>query len=279
MKKRLVLLIPVMIVSMLFCSKTKGDINIDASTLGGDKGIYQKALKVIKRQPERARLLFKELIQLFPNSIYAQKAKIGTADSYFSERSESSLIIAISEYEEFVNVYPNSPDAVYAKYQIGMCYFKRMRKPGRQQDNTKRAIEAFQSMVKRFPGTPEAEKAKAKIKEARLNLAEHYFRLSMTNYHINAFRGAINRFKQVLDDYPEFKKKDKLFFFTGKSYYFIGDLDTALSFFQRIINSYPKSKFLRKAKKYIKKVELAKKTVIKKIKPVKKTISEKKSSK
>ena len=80
----------------------------------------------------------------------AQKAKINIADSYYNEKGESSLMLAVSEYEEFVGMYPNSPDAVYAKFQIGECFFRRMRKPGRDQDFTYRTIEAFEIMIRIF---------------------------------------------------------------------------------------------------------------------------------
>ena len=75
-------------------------------------------------------------MQLYPDSVYASKAKLGIADSYFRDKDSASLIMAAAEYQEYVNLYPYSPDAVYAKHQIGMCYFKQMKKPERDQPNT-----------------------------------------------------------------------------------------------------------------------------------------------
>jgi len=254
MTKRTILIAPLLLLA-LFCSQKEEELQLDPSKLGNDKEIYERAVKVVKRQPERGRLLFKSLIQLSPNSVYAQKAKIGIADSYYKEKGEGTLMLAVSEYEEFVSMYPNSPDAVYAKYQIGMCYYRGMRRPGRDQENTHLAIDAFEDMIKRFPGTREAEDAKEKIKEARMNLAQHYFRIAMTNYYIKAFEGAVRRFKMVLNDYPEFEEKDELYFFAGKSYFAMRDFDTAVSFFQRTIEDYPSSRFARRSKRMLKKVQ------------------------
>ena len=45
--------------------------------------------------------------------------------------------------------------------------------------------------------------------------------------------GAIARFKQVMDEYPDFAANDKLFYYTGLTYAAMMDYDSALSFFQR----------------------------------------------
>jgi outer membrane protein assembly factor BamD len=244
-----------LLIFAFFCSQNDEELKLDPSQLGNDKEIYEKANKLIKRQPDRGRLLFKSLIQLNPNSVYAQKAKIGIADSYYREKGEGTLMLAVSEYEEFVNMFPNSPDAVYAKYQIGMCFYRGMRKPGRDQDNTYQAIEAFENMIKRFPGTRLAEDAKEKIEIARLNLARHYFRIGMSNYYIKAFQGAVKRFKSVLNDFPEFEQKDELYFFTGKSYFALRDFDTAIAFFQRTMEDYPESRFARRSRRMLRMIE------------------------
>lgn len=238
----------------------KKDVVLEPSELGSDKEIYEKAKKKIKRDPEKARLLFKEIMHLYPDSVYARRAKIGIADSYFRQRDVASMIMAATEYQEFVNLYPNSPDSVYAKMQIALCYFKQLRKPGRDQTNAHEALKALESLIRQYPDTKEAEDAKEKIKMVRKTLAEHYFRIGKSNYQFKAFKGAVVRFKQVIDDYPDYEYNDRLFYYTGMAYYKMGDLDSSISFFQKILNSFPKSKFVKKSSAMITKVsELQKK--------------------
>lgn len=234
------------------CKKKK--VDLDPENLGTDKEIFQKAQKRIKRDPEKARLLFKEIMHLYPDSLYARRAKIGIADSYFKQKDSASMIMAAAEYQEYVNLYPNSPDAVYAKLQIALCYYRQMRSAGRDQTNTILAIRALEGMIKQYPDTKEAEEAKKKMEKARQALAAHYFGIGYSNYQLKAFKGAIARFKQVIDDYPDFKKNDKLFFYTGKCYFALKDYTTAISFFQKIVNSFPKSKYLDTSTKMIKKI-------------------------
>jgi outer membrane protein assembly factor BamD len=247
-----------MVLMLVFFSCKSKKVEVTPQNSGSDKELYERAKSRIKKNPEKARLMFKEVIHLYPDSVYARRAKIGIADSYFKQKGSAALIMAATEYQEFVNLYPRSPDAVYAKLQVGICYYRQIRKPGRDQDNTHQAVKALQSMVKMFPDVEEAKEAKKMIAKARINLAKHYFSIGISNYRIKAFKGAINRFKQVIDDYPEFAKKDKLYYYTGRSYLATRDYDSALSFFQRIITSFPKSKYLKKASKKIKKINAVK---------------------
>ena len=62
--------------------------------MGSDKEIYEKAKKRIKSSPEKARLLFKEVMHLYPDSIYARRAKIGIADSYYRQKYAAAMIMA-----------------------------------------------------------------------------------------------------------------------------------------------------------------------------------------
>jgi len=255
--------LPIMLLLLVAAGgcRSKKSISIDPSEMDSDKKMYENAMKYIKKDPEKARLLFKEVTQLYPDSIYANKAKLGIGDSYFRERDAASLVIAAAEYQEYVNLYPYSPDAVYAKYQIGMCYYQQIKKPERDQTNTFTAIKSLEGVIQQYPGTPEAEEAKKKIDSCRQNLARHYYLIGYYNYLMKSFDGAIARFKQVMDEYPDFAGNDKLFYFAGKTYMAMGDYDSALSFFQRLIGSQAKSKYARKSRRQIGKIErLAAKT-------------------
>jgi outer membrane protein assembly factor BamD len=249
MRKKLILIGATAMMVVLItggCGKKK-DISLSPDDMGSDKEIYEKAKKRMKGNPEKARLLFKEVMHLYPDSIYARRAKIGIADSYYRQKDAAALVMAATEYQEYVNLYPNSPDAVYAKYRIAMCYIRQMKSPGRDQTNTHKAIKALENMIRQYPDTNEAKEAKKQLEKARQRLAAHYFNIGRTNFKMKAYMGAVNRFKQVVDNYPDFEHNDKLFYLLGRCYYAMRDYNTALSFFQKIVNSYPQSKFLKKA--------------------------------
>ena len=199
MKKLLAISIISILIAVTGC-KSKKDVSIDPSGLGSDKAIYERAQKLRRRDGERARLLYKEILQVYPDSVYARKAKIGIADSYFKQKDSASLTIAASEYQEFVNLYPNSPDSIYAKFSIGRCYEKQSKSAGRDQTNTRLAIKAYESLQKMYPGSEESDKANDILKNLKQRLGKHYFGIGMANFRLKAFAGSITRFKQVIDN-------------------------------------------------------------------------------
>ncbi|MGE5343019.1 MAG: outer membrane protein assembly factor BamD [Candidatus Omnitrophota bacterium] len=226
------------------CSHKKAETEPETLT---DKELYEQAKGKIKHNPEKARMLFKEVMHLYPDSIYARRAKIGIADSYFGEKDSGSLLMAAAEYDEYVNLYPNSPDSVYAKYQNAMCYFEQIKKPGRDQTNTLLAVKALENMIKLYPDTQEAKDAKLKLEKCRQILAEHYFGIGFTNFRMGALKGASERYRQIIDEYPDYTQNDKLFYYTGLCYFRMQLLEPATSFFQKVISTYPQSKYVKKA--------------------------------
>jgi outer membrane protein assembly factor BamD len=223
-----------------------------------DKKMYDTGIKSIKSDPERARLIFKQIMQLFPDSIYATKAKLSIADSYFKEKDAASMTMAIAEYQEYVNLFPYSPDALYAKFQIAMCYFTLLRKPERDQTNSYASIKAFEAFIQQYPDSPQAEDARKKIKQVRQVLAEHFFKIGYYNYTLAAYAGAITRYKHVIDNYPDYAKIDEVYFYMGLIFEKMNELDLALSFYQKITAEYPKSKFFSRTLGHIKSVNAAK---------------------
>jgi len=55
--------------------KSKKSIALTPGERGSAKEIYNKAKTRIKKNPEKARMLFKEIMHLYPDSIYDQESK------------------------------------------------------------------------------------------------------------------------------------------------------------------------------------------------------------
>ena len=105
MRKKLILIAAAAMIVVIMtgaCGKKK-DISLSPEDMGTDNDIYEKAKKRVKNNPEKARLLYKEVMHLYPDSIYASRAKIGIADSYYRQKDAASLVMASSEYQEYVN--------------------------------------------------------------------------------------------------------------------------------------------------------------------------------
>ncbi|MCS7313506.1 MAG: outer membrane protein assembly factor BamD, partial [Acidobacteria bacterium] len=116
-----------------------------------DQQLFQRGLQAMeKKRWSEAREAFRYLTRMFLQSPYREKAYLYVADTYFQEGVES-LSMAVSAYQEFLRLYPNSVDAPYAMFQVGMSYFLQAEKPQRTQENTQKAVEAFQQLLERYP--------------------------------------------------------------------------------------------------------------------------------
>jgi len=146
---------------------------------------------------------------LFPKSFYAQRAKLAIADSYFKKGDEGSLILAASEYREFISLFPLSPSAAYAQYQIAMTFYKKALKPGRDQTKTKQALAEFKKVITNYPLSEEAKLAQEKIKDCEERLAEHTLSIGELYYRMRAYKASVSRLKEILTNFPNYSKMDK----------------------------------------------------------------------
>ena len=235
------------------CKNKKAEITPEIAS--SDEALFNLGEKNLKKDPEKARLYLRQLIDSFPKSFYAQRAKLAIADSFFEKGDEGNLILAASEYREFISLYPFSPSAPYAQYQIALTYFKKKLKPGRDQTKTREALNEFKKVINNYPLSEEAKDAREKIKECEENLAEHTFSIGEYYYKAKAYNAAVNRLIEILTNYPEYSKMKFVYFLLGDSYYRWGKSEEGIPYFRKLISDFPRSKLARKAQEILKEIE------------------------
>ena len=144
-KAGIIMIAGLLILIGLDCRKKEAALSPDISS--SDEALYKLGEEYLEKDVEKARLYLRQVIDSFPKSFYAQRAKLAIADSYFSKGDEGSMIIASSEYREFISLFPLSPSAAYAQYQIGMTFYKKVLKPGRDQTRTKQALVELKKVI------------------------------------------------------------------------------------------------------------------------------------
>jgi len=239
------------------CRGKKTEITPEMAS--SDESLFKLGEKFIKKDPEKARLYFRQVIDSFPKSFYAQQAKLAIADSYFRKGDEGSMILAASEYREFIHLYPFSPSAPYAQLQIAMTFFKKTLRPGRDQTKTTLALEEFRQVISSYPLSDEAKQAREKIQKCEEKLAEHTLHIGKVYYTMKAYKASTTRLIEILNNYPNYSRMDKAFFYLGDSYYRWKKTDQAIPYFTKVISDFPKSKYAKKAVKRMKEVEKIKK--------------------
>jgi outer membrane protein assembly factor BamD len=251
-----IILVGLLSLFLLFSIGCKGKkVELDPEVATSDEALYKMGEENLKKDPERARLYFRQIIESFPRSFYAQRAKLAIADSYYNKGDEGNMIIAASEYREFISLYPFSPSAPYAQLQIAMTYFKKSLKAGRDQTKTIQALQELRAVVSKYPLSEEANEARERIKECEERLAKHSFTIAHYYYKVKAYKAAIARLAEILTEYIEFSQMDKVFFYIGDSYFKQNKTEESVPYFTKLITDYPESKLAKKAQERMEEIE------------------------
>lgn len=255
MKKTTLLIIIISMMAMIGAGCRGKTAEISPEIASSDENLYKLGEQYLKKDPEKARLYLRQVIDSFPKSFYAQRAKLAIADSYFDKGDEGSMIIAASEYREFISLFPLSPSASYAQYQLAMTFFEKALSPGRDQTKTKQALAELKKVVTNYPVSEEVQKARDRIKECEERLAEHTLSIGVHYYKVYALKASTVRLTEILTGYPNYSKMDKVYFFLGDSYYKWNKFEEATPYFRKLITDYPESKFTKRAIKRMQEIE------------------------
>jgi len=248
MKKMIIIVVSLFyMISIYHCKGKKLELSPDIAS--SDEALYKLGEEYLKRDAEKARLYMRQVIDSFPKSFYAQRAKLAIADSYFHKGDEGSLILAAAEYREFISLYPYSPYSAYAQHQVGMTFYKKTFSPGRDQTKTWQALAEFKKVITNYPLSEEAKLAQEKIKECEEKLADHTFGIGKHYYQVYAFKASTSRLSEILTSFPNYSKMEKVYYYLGDSYFKWGKPDQAVPYFTKLITDYPQSKYVQKAQK------------------------------
>jgi outer membrane protein assembly factor BamD len=237
------------------CRAPKTEITAPAGS--SDEALYKEGESYLKKDPERARLYFRQVIDSFPKSFYAQRAKLAIADSFYNDGDESNMILAASEYREFISLYPYSPSASYAQFRIALSFFEKILKPGRDQAKTIQALGEFKKVLSLYPLSEEAKPARDKIKECEEMLAEHAFTIGLYYFRVESYKAAISRLNEVLTSYPFYSGMASVYYHIGESHFRSSKADQSVPFFTKLVSDYPKSEYALKAQARLKEISAA----------------------
>jgi outer membrane assembly lipoprotein YfiO len=217
-----------------------------------DRYLAEQGAEALKeRKWLTARQYYRQILDSYPQSPYRADAKLGVGDSYLGENTTPSYIQAINEFREFLTFYPTHPRADYAQYRLGMAYFAQMLNPQRDQTATKDAIEQFEIFVERYPNSALMPEARTKLREARDRLSESGYLVGLFYFRQRWYPGAIDRFKSILKDDPDYTGRDAVYFHLAEALLRTDRKAEALPYYEMLIKEFQQSEYLRDAWKRV----------------------------
>jgi outer membrane protein assembly factor BamD len=222
---------------------------VPQGTTEPDKFLYEKGNESLeKHRWLTAREYFRRILDTYPQSNYRPEAKLGIGDSYLGENTTESLILAVNEFREFLTFYPTSPRADYAQLKLGMTHYKQMRKPQRDQSETREAIHEFETFVERYPNSALMEEGKQRLREARDRLSTHEYEVGVFYYKQRWYPGAIDRLRALLKVDPGFTHRDGAYYFLAESLMKVKLPAEALPYYDKLLAEFEASEYLEPAK-------------------------------
>jgi len=177
-------------------NRSKGDLPYVARDVGTlyiaaktrlDKGSYKEAAA-----------LFDEVERQHPYSIWARRAQLMGAFSYYLDRDYSK---ATDSAQRFLAVHPGNRDAPYAYYLIGLSYYEQIADVTRDQKITQQALDSLGELTRRYPQSKYAADARLKIDLVRDHLAGKEMEVGRFYENRREWLAASIRFRRVVDDY------------------------------------------------------------------------------
>jgi outer membrane assembly lipoprotein YfiO/YbgC/YbaW family acyl-CoA thioester hydrolase len=182
---------------------------------------------------------------------YEPLVRLALADCTYYMGDDLSLIEARSKYLDFVTLYADHPLAPYAQFQAGMCSVKQIYSASRDQAQTQVAIDDFREIDKRWPASPWARAARQFIGKGQDGLAEHEFLIGTFYWKKRAYRAATDRFNKLLEAYPTYRQKDKVYYWLGRTLMDAEKPDEGRVWLDQVLNDFPRSKYVKPAKELL----------------------------
>ena len=187
---------------------------------------------------------FEEVDTQHPYSEWARKSLIMTA---YTNYTRANYTDAITSARRYVTLYPGSDDAAYAQFIIGQSYFNQIPDVTRDQEMTRKALEAMTELSQRYPDSPYASEAKKKIDITRDQLAGK--EMETGRYYLNRreYIGAVNRFKTVVQEYQTTRHVEEALMRLTEAYYALGIVNEAQTAAAVLGHNYPESRWYKDA--------------------------------
>jgi len=201
MKFHLVYLIIVLLFLNTSCSKEKEKISIieDESLEMQMIKAYNDGLKELDKEDViYAAKKFNEAELLYPQSIWAPRAALMAAYSYFSQFYYSDAVL---ELEKFLDKYKNHPRRDYAYYLLALSHYNQIIDETKDLNDILKAKKYFEIIIQKYPNTEFALDSEFKLELIQELLASKEMYLARYYVEREKWIPAINRFKTVVKNY------------------------------------------------------------------------------
>jgi outer membrane protein assembly factor BamD len=217
--------------------------------------VYKQALeKIAKKHYYSARSLLQSLQTRIPQDDreLLPLVQLKLADAFYLDGGILNLGEALNAYRNFLTYFSQRDEAAYAQFQVGQCYLGQVLAPDRDQALTYKAIDEYSKLERLYPNSSYVGVAREQILVCHEKLAAHEFVIGYFYYRRKAYLAAADRFRVVLDKFPQYSGTEETLLLLGNSLLATANPDEARLYFERLVHEFPDGRFTREARNRLK---------------------------
>jgi outer membrane protein assembly factor BamD len=202
-------------------------------------GLYNAGLSEMSSgNYSRAAKKFADVERLHPYSKWATKALLMQGFSNYQANKYSD---AIDSCQRFISLHPGHQDAPYAYYLVALSQYEQINDVTRDQEQTRKALEALDEISRRYPDSKYAGDAKQKALLARDHLAGKEMEVGRYYMKKGSYLAGINRFKTVVKDYQTSSQTPEALYRLTEGYMALGIVSEAQTAAAVLGHNFPRS--------------------------------------
>ena len=186
---------------------------------------------------------FNEAELLYPQSIWAPRAALMAAYSYFSYSYYSDAVL---ELEKFLDKYKNHPRRDYAYYLLALSHYDQIIDETKDLNEILKAKKYFEIIIQEYPNTDFALDSEYKLELIQELLASKEMYLARYYVEKEKWIPAINRFKTVVKDYDSTIYVEEALHRLVELHYKMGLIDESKKYAVLLGYNYQSSKWYEK---------------------------------
>jgi len=223
-------------------NRAKGDTGYVARDVNTLYALAKKRLD--QKDYEQAAKLFDEVERQHPYSVWARRAQLMSAFSYYVAEKYPD---AVNSAQRFLTIHPGNKDAPYAHYLVAMSYYQQVSDVTRDQRTTQQALDAFGELVRRYPESRYASDARLKMDLLNDHLAGKEMEIGRFYERSGKWLAANFRFRQVVDNYQTTSHAPEALERMVETYLALGIPQEAHKAAAVLGSNYPGSKWYKRA--------------------------------
>ncbi|MCD2176555.1 outer membrane protein assembly factor BamD [Rhizobium sp. C1] len=222
----------------------------------------------IKANTDPADKLYAQgLANLNAGNVGEAKAKFAAIDKEdpFSEEARKALVMSTflnyrnGQYDEaiisgnrYMKLYPESKDAAYVQYLVGLANYKKIPDVTQDQRYAAETIKAMQAVVDNYPSSEYADDARSKIRMAKDQLAGKEMQVGRYYQERKEYIAAVSRYRNVVEAYQSTNQVQEALARLVECYYAMGVTSEAQTAAAVLGANYPDSQWYADSYKLLK---------------------------